>query len=142
MEENKNNKNKWLHLRMDEASYHAVQNNFRKSTEKNFSAYLRKVLLEKPVFAGVKDTGLSEILAELHRLQKDMNKIGNNYNQMVHKLHLCDKDPEVKLWVLQYNKERGILLEALESLTDTSIKLPKNGCNNQLGKFLATCFSI
>ncbi|MEJ5144726.1 plasmid mobilization protein [Sphingobacterium sp. MYb388] len=117
MEENKNNKNKWLHLRMDEPSYQAVQNNFRKSTEKNFSAYLRKVLLEKPVFAGVKDTGLSEILAELHRLQKDMNKIGNNYNQMVHKLHLCDKDPEVKLWVSQYNKERGILLEALQSLT-------------------------
>lgn len=118
MVENKNNKNKWLHLRMDEPSYQAVQNNFHKSTEKNFSAYLRKILLEKPLFAGTKDTGLSEILAELHRLQKDLNKIGNNYNQMVHKLHLCDKEAEVKLWVERYNKERGILLEALQSLTE------------------------
>lgn len=35
-------------------------------------------------------------------LKKELNGIGNNFNQVVHKLHTLDKIPEFRVWVSHY----------------------------------------
>ena len=34
--------------------------------------------------------------------KKELNAIGNNFNQAVHKLHLLDKIPEFRVWISHY----------------------------------------
>lgn len=35
------------------------------------------------------------------RLKNELNAIGNNFNQAVHRLHTLDRIPEIKLWLIQ-----------------------------------------
>ena len=44
-----------------------------------------------------------DFLKEMLVLKKELNGIGNNFNQAVHKLHLLDKIPEFRAWVIQYD---------------------------------------
>ncbi|MGN6342293.1 MAG: plasmid mobilization protein [Ginsengibacter sp.] len=48
MNEQKNLRNKWLHLRVSEAEYKKIKNGFSKSTKRKISEYIRSILLGKP----------------------------------------------------------------------------------------------
>lgn len=116
MEGNINIKNKWLHLRLDEAEYKLMISQFKKTTEPHLSKYARKILLGKPMIGRTRDESLHDIIIALNALQKDLNGIGNNYNQMLHKLHMTDSKSEVKAWLIQYELEKKVLFESVNSI--------------------------
>lgn len=118
MERKKNIRNKWLHLRLDEAEHQQLINQFNSTTERHLSQYARKILLGKPMIKMVKDTGLQDIQAVLFKMQKDLNGIGNNYNQMLHRLHLSDTCSEVRIWVKKYEIEKKTLFEAIKTIKE------------------------
>ncbi|RQO30401.1 plasmid mobilization relaxosome protein MobC [Taibaiella sp. KBW10] len=122
MEEQKNIRNKWLHLRLNEGEYALLLQHFNKTTERQLSVYARKILLSKPMIASVRDEGLQDILVVLSKLQKDFNGVGNNYNQMIHKLHLMVALPEFRDWILRYEKEKLVLFSAIELIRDYVVK--------------------
>lgn len=118
MSESKIIKNRWLHVRLDEAEYNLLLNEFKKTTETHLSKYARKVLFRKPVIARTRDESLKDIIETLSKLQKDLNGIGNNYNQMLHKLHLSDSALEVKRWIVQYELEKKMLFEQISTVKE------------------------
>ena len=75
----------------------------RKTTEKDTSSYLRKVALQKPVTVKYRNASADDFLLDMLNLKKELNAIGNNFNQAVHKLHLLDKIPEFRVWISQYD---------------------------------------
>jgi hypothetical protein len=89
--------------------------------EKDTSSYLRKVALQKPVTVKYRNESADDFLLDMLGLKKELNAIGNNFNQAVHKLHILDKIPEFRVWVQQYDG----LQKALNSKVD-EIKLRMN----------------
>ncbi|WP_206683265.1 plasmid mobilization protein, partial [Escherichia coli] len=65
----------------------------QKTTEKDTSSYLRKVALQKPVTVKYRNESADDFLLDMLNLKKELNAIGNNFNQAVHKLHILDKIP-------------------------------------------------
>ncbi|OJV50961.1 MAG: hypothetical protein BGO31_10870 [Bacteroidetes bacterium 43-16] len=118
MKEEKNNRLKWLTVRVSEPEYAAIQKQFKQTTERKLSVYVRKILLGKPMIAEVRDASLQEIIFVLIRMQKDLNGIANNYNQMVHKLHISDTKAELKAWINLYEKEKKILNLHIETISE------------------------
>lgn len=118
MEEKKNVKNRWLHLRLDESEHGLLMQRFRATTERKLSAYARKILLGKPMIKGVRNQSLQEILATLTQLQKDLNGIGNNYNQMLKKLHVLSKHQEISLWIKRFEADSNTLFETISSVRE------------------------
>lgn len=118
MKEEKNNRLKWLTVRVSEAEHAAIQKQFQQTTERKLSAYVRKILLGKPMIADVRDASLQEIISVLIRMQKDLNGIGNNYNQMVHKLHISDTKSQLKAWIDLYEKEKKTLFFHIETISE------------------------
>lgn len=116
MEGNKNLKNKWLHVRFDEGEHKRLMVQFSRTTETHLSKYARKILLGKPMIGRTRDESLKDIITLLSRLQKDLNGIGNNYNQMVHKLHITDNFPEVRAWIITYEIEKEALFESIDTI--------------------------
>ena len=49
-------------------------------------------------------------------LKKELNGIGNNFNQAVHKLHLLDKIPEFRTWINQYDSLHGAFLLKIDEI--------------------------
>jgi len=111
-------RDKWLHIRLNETEFKTISSHHKKTICKELSDYARRVLLRKPVTIRYRNQSADEILAEMIRLKNELNAIGNNFNQAVHKLHTLDTTPEVKLWVLMSENQRATLLKKTEEIKE------------------------
>jgi len=116
MEDKKNNRSKWLHLRLTEEESAVLQERFKASAYRKLSQYARLMVLSKPVIAGYKDQSLDEIIAVLSALRKDLNGVANNFNQAVHKLHTLNHIPEFKAWIKSHERDRERVLKDIETI--------------------------
>jgi len=93
---------KMVVVRMNDAEFEQVEKLGKQSIERNLSSYLRKVSLQKPVIIKYRNQSADDFIKQMVELKKELNAIGNNFNQAVHKLHLLDKIPEFRQWIQQY----------------------------------------
>jgi hypothetical protein len=89
-------------LRMNSSELHELKKLKGQSTERSVSNYARKVLLQKPVTIRYRNSSADDFLKQMLELKKELNAIGNNFNQAVHKLHLLGTIPEFRAWIRDY----------------------------------------
>jgi MobC-like protein len=109
-------RNKMVVVRMNEAEINQLTKFQNKTTEKDTSSYLRKVALQKPVTVKYRNESADDFLLDMLNLKKELNAVGNNFNQAVHKLHLLDKIPEFRVWVQQYGGLQKVLISKVEEI--------------------------
>jgi len=86
-------------MRMNDDELNQLQKLQQQTTEKDISNYLRKVSLQKPVIVKYRNQSADDFLRDMLQLKKELNAIGNNFNQAVKKLHILDKIPEFRSWL-------------------------------------------
>ena len=117
MKKNENEVRKiMLKVRMNENELQQVKKHQQKSTEKNISAYVREVAMQKPILINYRNQSADDFLNDMLPLKKDLNGIGNNFNQVVHKLHILDKIPEFRAWVNHYDGLHQSLVNKVEEI--------------------------
>jgi MobC-like protein len=107
---------KMVVVRMNETELNQLTKFQQKTTEKGTSSYLRKVALQKPVTVKYRNESADDFLLDMLNLKKELNAIGNNFNQAVHKLHLLDKIPEFRVWVQQSDSLQKLLISKVEEI--------------------------
>ncbi len=116
MKEQNNNRNKWLHLRLKPEEYQKIHKRFSKSTCRKLSEYARKNLLDEPLKMTYRNQSLDELMSEMIHLRRELNTLGNNFNQAVKKLHTLQQIAEFKAWILSYELEKKILFDKVEEI--------------------------
>ena len=117
MKKNENEVRKiMLKVRMNESELQQVKKYQQKSTEKNISAYVREVAMQRPVLINYRNQSADDFLKDMLALKKDLNGIGNNFNQVVHKLHILDKIPEFRAWVSHYDSLHQSLVSKVDEI--------------------------
>lgn len=101
MENQKSKTKSWISFRVKPAEYDRIHNFFSATTCRKLSEYARNVLLQKPVVVKYRNQSADDFLVEVLQLKKELNAIGNNYNQAVKKLHTLDEVPAVNAWLNQ-----------------------------------------
>jgi MobC-like protein len=109
-------RSKMIVVRMNETEINQLTKLQQKSIEKDTSSYLRKVALQKPVTVKYRNESADDFLLDMLNLKKELNAIGNNFNQAVHKLHILDKIPEFRNWVQQYDGLQKVLISKVEEI--------------------------
>ena len=109
-------RNKMVVVRMNNTEFEKVENLRKKTTERYLSSYVRKLSLEKPVTVKYRNQSADDFIKEMLGLKKELNGIGNNFNQAVHKLHLLDKIPEFRVWVNHYDGLQKSLVSKVEEI--------------------------
>src|SRR5665647_2615712 len=109
---------KMVVVRMNDNEFEQMEKLRKKSTERNLSSYVREVVLQKPVLINYRNQSADDFLKDMLGLKKELNSIGNNFNQAVHKLHILDKIPEFRVWVNHY--------DGLHPVSYTHLTLPTN----------------
>lgn len=109
-------RSKMVVVRMNETEIIQLTKFQQRTTEKDTSSYLRKVALQKPVTVKYRNASADDFLLDMLNLKKELNAIGNNFNQAVHKLHLLDKIPEFRVWVQQYDGLQKVLISKVEEI--------------------------
>lgn len=89
----------WISFRVKPEEYQKIKVLFSKATHRKLSEYARNVLLQKPVTIKFRNESADQFLSEMILLKKELNAIGNNYNQAVKKLHTLNHIDEVKWWL-------------------------------------------
>lgn len=123
MEKNKNNKTKWLHLRLSEAEDKRLNSQFKKTTCRKRSDYARKILLGDPVVALQRNQSLDDFVTELTRLKNELKAVGNNINQVARKINSVDKTPEVIRLVTSLQTDQTALINCLDAIEKHAAKL-------------------
>ncbi len=86
------------------------------TTCSKLSEYVRLVILSRPVTITYRNQVADDFLKEMIQLKNELNAIGNNFNQSVHKLHTLDTIPEIKAWAKLNETTKQMLLEKFEQI--------------------------
>lgn len=106
----------FVKTRMNDAELQTVTRLQRQTTEKDISSYLRKIALQKPVTVTYRNQSADDFLQEMLQLRKELNAIGSNFNQAVHKLHILEKIPEFRVWIQQNDSLQRALVSKVEEV--------------------------
>lgn len=116
MKEKKPLRNRWLTIRLSKVEEDSLLKFSRKTTCRSLSEYGRSVLLKEPVVVLFRNGSADDFLEEMVGLKKELNAIGNNFNQAVHRLHTLNEIPDVKLWILMSESQRVTLLKKTDDI--------------------------
>lgn len=92
------NRTRRVTIRFTSKEYRYIERRFRRSTMRNVSEYARGVLLEKPLIFTYRNQSMDETQEELIRIRREINYIGNNFNQAVYKLNSVMGMPDTEVW--------------------------------------------
>ncbi|HTS43267.1 MAG TPA: hypothetical protein VMH01_02650, partial [Puia sp.] len=68
---------------------------------------------------------LDDFLSDMLALKKELNAIGNNFNQSVHKLHSLDKVSEIQTWAVKNEEDKRIFFEKIDMIFERMNQLYK-----------------
>jgi hypothetical protein len=120
MNRKKEVRNKMVVVRMNETEFTSFTTLQKKTTEKDASTYLRKVALQMPVTVKYRNESADHFLADMLLLKKELSAIGNNFNQAVHKLHILEKIPEFRTWLMLYS---GLQIELMNKVEQIRLRI-------------------
>lgn len=109
-------RNIFIKIRMNDEELKQVKKKQQQTTERSLSEYIRNVSMQKPLTIKYRNQSADDFLKQMLELKKDLNGIGNNFNQAVHKLHMLDKIPEFRFWIQQYDGLQKSLVSKVEEI--------------------------
>jgi len=118
MKETKKARTKWLTIRLDEDEEKKINRFYNRTTSNSLSEYARDVLLKEPITILYRNQTADEFLAEMILLKKELNAIGNNFNQAVHRLHTLDHVADIKSWIILNERSKEFFMKKIEEIKE------------------------
>ena len=118
MKETKQVRKGWLTVRLNEDEEKKLNKFFSRTTSGSLSEYARDVLLKEPVNVIYRNQSADDFLSEMILLKKELNAIGNNFNQSVHKLHTLDHVPEIKAWAILNESSKKVFIKKVDEIKE------------------------
>lgn len=123
MDKTRKVRDRWVNVRMNQEEFDKLETNRKKTTERNNSDYIRKIAFDQPVKILTRDASQDALTNEIIRLRKELNAVGQNFNQAVRKLHTLKMIPEFRSWINEYEGTRKQITLTAEIICTT---IPKN----------------
>src|SRR5687767_6472932 len=118
MKEKRKIRVKWLTVRLTEDEEKKLISFCQKTTSNSVSEYARDVLLRQPVIVRYRNQTADDFLEEMILLKRELNAIGNNFNQAVHRLHTLDHIPEIKTWAILNESSKKLFMKKVNEITE------------------------
>lgn len=109
-------KKRFIGFRLSAGEYATVEKGWKKTTLRKLSEYVRRLLLDKTITVYTRNRSLDEFMAEMVLLRRELNAIGVNFNQAVHRLHTLDHLPQMQLWLKGFERDKGVLSDKVEEI--------------------------
>ncbi|MFD2871911.1 plasmid mobilization relaxosome protein MobC [Mucilaginibacter ximonensis] len=116
--EGKKNRNRIIGLRLTIEEYGELEKKWQKTPLKKLSEYVRRILFNKPVTVFIRDKSQDDLMAELIVLRQELNAIGNNFNQAVHRLHTLDHLPQMLRWLEIFERDKNVFFTKVDEVQE------------------------
>lgn len=105
-------------IRLKETEFKKLEAEFKKTTCRKFSEYARNIMLAKPITVRYRNASADAFLTEMIGLKKELSAVGNNFNQMVRRLHILSDVAGIQAWVIMSESAKQILLEKIKDIQE------------------------
>lgn len=116
MERGNSNRTKRIICRLTEAEYKKIEQKWKATPYRKLSDYLRKKLMDQPIIATIRNQSVDDLITQMAALKKELNAIGNNFNQSVKKLHTLQNVQEFQRWLPGYEFGKQTLSNKLDEI--------------------------
>jgi len=123
MEGENSNRTRIIGLRLTPEEYTKIEKKWKASTCRKLSDYVRCCLFDKPIVTTYRSGSQDDLMTELTRLRNELNAVGNNFNQVVRKLHTLSQIPEFRNWLITYEVEKNILNSKVDEIRNNVKKM-------------------
>ena len=123
MERKNSNRTRIIGLRLTFDEYRKIEKKWKASTCRKLSEYVRRSLFEKPIVTTYRNRSQDDLMTELTKLRNELNAVGNNFNQVVKKLHTLQQIAEFRSWLITYEVEKKILQNKLDEVRNNIKKM-------------------
>ena len=110
-------------LRLTREEYEQIAKRCESSTCKKLSEYVRHIIFNKPITVLQRNQSLDDFMSEMIVVRKELNQVGNNFNQAVKKLHTLNQIPEFRHWIITYEIEKQILFNKIDMIKNLIQKI-------------------
>lgn len=116
MKKDKQYRTKRITIRFTPAEYDRIHSKYKETTCRVFNDYVRNIIFNKPVVIKTRNSSLDDIMPVFIQLKDELNAIGNNFNQLVKRLHTLQDVNEIKTWAVLNENTRKILLAKMDEI--------------------------
>ena len=116
MEKKNSNRTRLIGLRLTHAEYLKIEQQWKASTCRKLSDYVRRHLFNKPINMTYRNSSMDDLMTELVKVREELNHIGINFNQAVKRLHTLSQIPEFRQWLIAYEVEKKILHNKIDAI--------------------------
>jgi hypothetical protein len=116
MEEKKSGRVRLIGLRLTIDEYTLLESLWKKSTVVKLSEYVRRIMFGKTITVYNRNQSLDDFMAELILLRKELNAIGVNFNQAVHRLHTLDHMPQMQGWLQRFDRDKDVFFSKADEI--------------------------
>ncbi len=109
---------KRITIRLKDSEFLQLEAQFKKTTCRKLSEYLRRVMLARPITITYRNASADAFLSEMIGLKNELSAIGKNFNQMVKKLHAFDHSADVKIWAIINESSKEILNKKMQEIRE------------------------
>lgn len=103
-------------LRLTADEFSELEKSWKQSTVRKLSEYVRRVLFGKTLTVYTRNKSVDELVEELMVLRQELNRIGVNFNQAVHRLNMLDHSPQMEIWVQRFELDKERFFMSVESI--------------------------
>ena len=123
MSAEKTNRTKLLQVRLTPHEFQKIYDGCSHSTCNKLSDYARKKLLNKPITIYHRNQSFDDFMTEMAALIKELNAIGNNYNQVVKRFHSLQNLNEVNAWAIINESSKKIMASKVDEINSKIDKI-------------------
>jgi hypothetical protein len=116
MSEKNSNRVRVVTMRLTTKEYSIIEAKFKTTTCRKLSEYMRNVLLEKKITVFTRNKSMDDVMTELILLRNELNAIGNNFNQVVKRLHVLQSSAELKMWLMVNESAKESVLKKIDEI--------------------------
>lgn len=110
-------RSRWLHLRLRPEEHQKLMHKFKSSTCRKLSEFVRNCLFEKPITMLQRNASLDTGLQHLAGLQEELRAIGQNLNQIAHKVNANQALAAHPGWQASFTVQKQSLQLKIEELS-------------------------
>lgn len=123
METENNNRKRRIYVRLTDKEFTILESRCENTTCRSVSDYVRHCLFSRPITTITRDASADEAITQISHLNRELNAIGNNFNQTVRKINATSQAAEMKGLLLLFESQKKTLFSKIEEVKEQLQKL-------------------
>ena len=123
METENNNRKRRIYVRLTDKEFTTLESRYKNTTCRSVSDYVRNCLFNRPITTITRDASADEAVMQMTHLNRELNAIGNNFNQLVRKVNASSQTAEMKGLLLLFDNHKKVMFSKIDEVKEQLQKL-------------------